>query len=185
MLATGLNQHVAGQLQEARQTYRFVLAIEPRQADALHLLGVSFLDEQPDQAEQLIRQVVACDPRNPLYHTNLGLALRNLRRYEEALAACDKALRLKPDYREAHVNRGLALLSLQRREEAVAAFGAALALNGDFATALKYRGDTLSELGRFEQAIADFDRLLALTPGDVTTLNNRGLALIELKRADE
>ncbi len=185
MLATGLNQHVAGHLQEARQTYRFVLAIEPRQADALHLLGVSFLDEQPDQAEQLIRQAVACDPRNPLYHTNLGLALRNLRRFEEALAACDKALRLKPDYREAHVNRGLALLSLQRREEAVAAFGAALALNGDFVTALKYRGDTLSELGRFEQAIADFDRLLALTPGDVSTLNNRGLALIELKRADE
>lgn len=185
MLATGLNRHLAGHLQEARETYRFILTIEPRQADALHLLGVSFLDEQPGEAEQLIRQAVACDPRNPLYHTNLGLALRNLHRYEEALAMCDKALRLKPDYREAHVNRGLALLSLQRREEAVAAFGAALALNGDFAPALKYRGDTLSELGRFDEAIADFDRLLALTPGDVSTLNNRGLALIELKRIDE
>ena len=74
------------------------------------------------EAEQLIgkRRV---RQRNPLYHTNLGLALRNLHRYEEALAMCDKALRLKPDYREAHVNRGLALLSLQRREEAVAASG--------------------------------------------------------------
>ncbi|MDR3468161.1 MAG: tetratricopeptide repeat protein [Xanthobacteraceae bacterium] len=185
LLAAGLNRHLAGHLQEARETYRFVLAVDPRQADALHLLGVSFLDEQPGQAESFIRQAIACDPRNPLYHTNLGLALRNQQRGEEALATCDKALRLKPDYPEAHVNRGLTLLSLQRREDAVAAFGAALAIQPDLAAALIHRGETLLYLGRFEAAVADYDRLLAVAPDDVGALNNRGLALLELKRVDE
>jgi tetratricopeptide (TPR) repeat protein len=185
LLTAGLAHHRAGNLELARDTYQVVLTIDPRQADALHLLGVTFLNERPSEAESLIRRAISSDRRNPLYYSNLGIALRNQQRFEEALAMYDKALRRKPDYLEAHLNRGVTLRALRRPLDAVAAFGAALALKGDFPAALKFRGDTFHDLRRWAEAVADYDRLLAITPGDAGALNNRGLALLELKRFDE
>jgi tetratricopeptide (TPR) repeat protein len=185
LLTAGLAHYRAGNLQLARDTYNVVLSIDPRQADALHLLGVSYLNERPSEAESLIRRAISSDKRSPLYYSNLGIALRNQQRFEEALAMYDKALRRKPDHLEAHVSRGLTLLALRRTLDAVAAFGAALELKSDFPAALKCRGDTFHDLRRWAEAVADYDRLLAITPGDVAALNNRGLALLELKRFDE
>lgn len=185
LLGAGLAQHQAGNLQRARETYRFILTIDPHQADALHFLGVSFLDDHPGEAEALIRRAISASPRNPLYYANLGLALRRQQRFEDALAMYDKALRRKPDYREAHLNRGLSLLSLQRTADALAAFGRALAHSPNYAEALKFRADALSDLRRFAEALADYDRLIAIVPDDPGTLNNRGMALLELKRHDE
>ena len=185
LLTTGLAQQRAGNLQLARDTYQVVLTIDPRQADALHLLGVTFLNERPCEAESLIRRAISSDRRSPLYYSNLAIALRNQQRFEEALAMYDKALRRRPDCLEAHVNRGLTLLALRRPLDAVAAFGAALQLKSDFPAALKFRGDTYHNLRRWAEAVADYDRLLAITPGDASALNNRGLALLELKRFDE
>lgn len=185
LLKAGVAQHQAGQLQPAREIYRRVLTIDPRQPDALHLLGVSFLDDRPADAEVLIRQAISSGPRNALYYANLGVALRHQGKFDEALAMFDKALRRKSDYAEAHLNRGLTLLSLRRPEEALAAFGRALAHSPDHTAALKYRGDTLSDLRRFAEALADYDRLLKRVPDDVRTLNNRGMALLELRRPGE
>ena len=39
-LAIAVQHHQAGQLQAAEQIYRQILAVDPNQADALHLLGV-------------------------------------------------------------------------------------------------------------------------------------------------
>ena len=39
-LAIAIQHHQAGRLQAAEQIYRQILAVEPNQADALHLLGV-------------------------------------------------------------------------------------------------------------------------------------------------
>jgi tetratricopeptide (TPR) repeat protein len=185
LLTVALAHHRAGNLPLARDTYQVVLTIDPRQADALHLLGVTFLKERPGEAESLIRRAISSDRRSSLYYSNLGVALRNQQRFEEALAMYDKALRRKPDYLDAHVNRGLTLLALRRPLDAIAAFGAALTLKSDFPAALKFRGDVLHDLRRWDEAVADYDRLLAITPGDASALNNRGLALLELKRLDE
>ena len=53
---------------------------------------------------------------------NRGNALRELKRFDEALASYDKALALKPDYAEALINRGNALLELKRFDEALASY---------------------------------------------------------------
>jgi protein O-GlcNAc transferase len=52
--------------------------------------------------------------------------LQGLLRYQDALAAYDQALALKPDYAEAQNNRGEALQQLKRHEEALAAFDRAM-----------------------------------------------------------
>ncbi|MBW7969477.1 tetratricopeptide repeat protein [Bradyrhizobium sp. BR 10289] len=184
LLGRGLALHQAGNLPQARETYRFALSLDPRQPDALHLLGVSFLTEHPGEAEQLIRQAIAASPRNPLYLANLGVALRNQHKFDDALAMFDKALRRKSDYWEAHFHRALTLLAMGRTEEALTALGRAIAHNPDHVGALKYRADILSDLDRFDAALADYDRVIKIMPGHAAALNNRGIVLLRLLRAE-
>jgi predicted TPR repeat methyltransferase len=60
-----------------------------------------------------------------------GNVFERLKRYEEALAAYDKALALEPDLAEAWLARATALRELNRSEEAIAAYRRALECGGD------------------------------------------------------
>jgi tetratricopeptide (TPR) repeat protein len=53
----------------------------------------------------------------PAAHINLGKALPDLKRPEEALAVFDRAITLEPNLAMAHNNRATALLKLKRPEE--------------------------------------------------------------------
>ena len=117
--------------------------------------------------------------------TNRGVALWDLKRFEDALASYDSALAIKPDYAEALNNRGTTLQELKRFEDALASYDRALAIKSDFAEALNGRGITLQGLKRFEEALASYDRALAIKPDFAWALNNRGTTLRELKRFED
>ena len=95
---------------------------------------------------------------------NRGTALKDLKRYEEALASYDRALAIKPGYAEAFYNRGLALQYLHRHQEALASYDRALALKPEYADALYNRGVALQHLRRHEEACRDLERALELKP---------------------
>ena len=60
--------------------------------------------------------------------SNLGPALANLSRQEEALASYEKALAVNPADAEALNNLGIVLKDLKRPEEALASYDGALAI---------------------------------------------------------
>ena len=95
---------------------------------------------------------------------NRGNALRDLKRFDDALASYDRALAIKPDYAEALNNRGVALQELKRFDDALASFDRALAIKPDYAEALNNRGNVLRDLKRFDDALASYDRALAIKP---------------------
>src|SRR5438874_13282659 len=71
-LARGLALHQAGQLDEAAASYRQVLRVEPRQPDALHLLGVTALQSgRLADAESTIRRALAVAPTQPTFWNSL------------------------------------------------------------------------------------------------------------------
>ena len=78
---------------------------------------------------------VAKRPDNARAHNDLGVALGQVGRLEEAIGQCEEALRLKPDYAEAHVNLGVALIHLGRVQEAMAQWEQALRIKPDYAEA--------------------------------------------------
>ena len=99
---SALDLHRNGQIGEAEAQYRQLLKAEPRHADALHLLGVlAHQAGRGDLAVDLIRQAIAVAPQVPGYHYNLGLVLTAQGRLDEAIAACRRALELRPAYAEA------------------------------------------------------------------------------------
>lgn len=185
-LDAAMAHHQNGRLTEAEVIYRRILEVDDRNADALHLLGVVAIQSgQKDLAVDRISKAIAINDTVPTYHSNLGVALKDLGRLEEALAAYDAAVRLAPDYADAQFNRGLLLQSLGRPGDALAAYAAAVLSNPDFAEARYKQGLTLLGLGRFDEALAAFDAVRAVKP-DLAELHfYRGNTLLELGRAGE
>ena len=105
--ASGLAHHQAGRLPQAEACYRKILAGEPRNVNALNLLGVLARQTgQPGTAVDLISKAVALNGRLPELHYNLGNALLDVGRTAEAEASFRRTLALKPDYTAALNNLG-------------------------------------------------------------------------------
>ena len=133
MMEEGFRRYQGGQLAEAEQFFRQVLAVDPRHADALHLLGIiAYQVGQNERAIEIIGKAIEIKPTVAAYHSNQGSALQELGRLDQAVAAFDTALRLKPDYATAYYNKGNALKELGRLEDAVVALNTALRLKPDY-----------------------------------------------------
>jgi tetratricopeptide (TPR) repeat protein/SAM-dependent methyltransferase len=182
----GLRFHRAGKLAEAENLYRQVLAVDPRQPEALHLLGVLAREAgRHDVAAELIGAAIAIDGTIARYHLNLGSVLQDHGRLAEAVAAYESAIRLQPDYALAHYNLAIVLKELGRLEDSIAASGAAIRSKPDFAAAHSNLGNALKEAGRFEEALTAFATAIRIDPDFADAHYNLGNALKEIGRSDD
>ena len=97
---------------------------------------------------------------------NRAAALANAKRFGEALACYDRALKLRPNNVAALYGRATVLRRLKRSEEALANLDHALALKPDFAAALISRGKIVRLQGEIEEAIQCFREAMKLRPDD-------------------
>jgi protein O-GlcNAc transferase len=182
-LERALGLHRAGKLDEADKLYRAFLRSQPGNADALHLLGV--LTQQRGDApggEKLIRQALARNPAQPMFHNNLGKVLGEQAKWEEAAASHRRATDLAPAYAEAQFNLGVALAALNRDAEAEAAYRAAMKLAPHDAKPLNNLGSLLKKAGRLDEAVAMLRQALALDPVHAEALTN--LAYLSMMLGD-
>ena len=114
-----------------------------------------------------------------------GNNLYVLKRYEEALAAYEQAIRLDPNDALAFYNKGGALIELKRHEEALTACEQAIRLDPNDALAYSRKGYTLYELKRYGEALAACEQAIRLDPNLADAYTNKGFALINLKRYEE
>ncbi|KAA0575084.1 tetratricopeptide repeat protein [Azospirillum sp. Sh1] len=186
MLAQAVAHHQAGRLAEAERGYRAVLTAEPRNADALHLLGVVALQSgRAGEAVTLIGKALAQAKGVPDYWDNLGSALSAAGRPDDAVQAHRKAATLDPQGAQRRHNLGNALGVLGHHEEAEQAFAAALALKPDYAKAWYNLGNGHAARHRHGDAVAALDHAVRLVPGMVEAHNNLGDALAMSGRLDE
>jgi predicted O-linked N-acetylglucosamine transferase (SPINDLY family) len=177
-LELAVRHHQAGQLQQAEQLYRQILAQQPKNADALHFLGlIAHQVGQNGHAVDLIRQALALDPKYPGAYSNLGIALQSKGQLDEAIAAYRQAIALKPDHLQAYSNLGLALQFKGQPDQALAAFRQALALNPRQAEIHNNLGVALKDMGRLDEALAACRHALALKPDYVEAHSNLLLTL--------
>jgi tetratricopeptide (TPR) repeat protein len=186
VLTTALARHEAGQLADAAQLYKGILAQERENAEALHLLGV-LRHQQGEHARavKLIGRAVALRPNVPTFHANLAEAYRGLGQLERAADCCRAALRLQPDYPEALGNLGLALQGLGRHAEAAGHFRRALQLRPAFAAAHNNLGISLLELNRGDEALTHFRQAVELDPAFAAAQGNLGQLLLDRGQAAE
>lgn len=166
LLTEAVRLHQQGQLVEAGNLYQSVLAIDPHNGDALHLLGLIALQTQNFQsAAVLMGQAIRHAPDNSLFYCNQGVALKNLNLFHEAIESYNHAIRLKPDYAEAYNNRGVTQKELQFYGDALDSFEQAILHNPLFAEAHSNKGIVLHRQGQLTAALDSFNTAISWQPG--------------------
>jgi serine/threonine-protein kinase len=141
--------------------------------------------KHPEEAARFLSAAVAIRPRSCAVHNNLGNALRDQGKLQEAIAELRTALRLKPDSPVVHNNLGIALDDQGKVEEVIAELRTALRLDPDNPKAHTDLGNALDAGGKLVEAIAEHREALRLKPDEPAAHNNLGRALARQRKVQE
>jgi len=114
---------------------------------------------------------------NSLAHNNLGAALLEAGRNNEALDHFRAAIEIKRDYSQAHNNMGLALAREGRYPEAIESYRRALQFKPDDWLVHFNLAHILSTCGRHEEAFDHYREALKHAPREAALYNSLGNAL--------
>ncbi|HEV2287203.1 MAG TPA: tetratricopeptide repeat protein [Steroidobacteraceae bacterium] len=175
-----------GELAQAENTCRSVLAAHPNNAAALHLLGlVRARGGDRAQGEQFLRRSVELEPTDSRLRLNLATFLRRAGRLEEAERVYRRVLQLAPGERGARHGLVLTLDGLGRDRDAelqCRTLIEAERANPDGWSAL---GFVLANQNRLVEAEGAYRQALALNPGNAALYRRLGSLLAQLERAEE
>ncbi|MGE0363640.1 MAG: tetratricopeptide repeat protein [Vicinamibacterales bacterium] len=117
--------------------------------------------------------------------TNLGAALHDDGRYDEAAGHYRRALAIAPDYVPAANNLGVTLRAMGRVDEAIGVYRDGLRQRGDYPDLHFNLANALLAAGRRDEAAEHFRRASAGEPDSAGAHNNLGTALAEQGRLAE
>lgn len=105
-LQEGLDHQRADRYGQAADAFRDVLKAEPKNANAVHYLGLALwqLTQQPDEALKLMRRSMKLSPDSSVKNHNIAAVYGSLGEIDKATEHYKKSIALKPDYAEAYFN---------------------------------------------------------------------------------
>ena len=121
-------------------------------------------------------------PRFAEAYLNLGLALAQVSRNDEAVGALGKAVALMPSLRGAHLFLAISEYKLNRLEPAATSIRKETTLDASDAQAWMWQGIIDLALGHLTLAVEDLNRASGLDPKNVDILYHRGRAALALSR---
>ncbi len=170
--------HAAGQIDAAQALYKEVLSRSPREAAALHGLGLIAVDEGiADKALPFLITCLQIAPDNAIYRTSLGLAFMKLGKVQDAAAQFLDAANRRPNLAEPRIHLARALARLGRGPEA-------LRILAETAQSFPGRADVWIAKGQEErtqlkpaEAERSLRRALELLPNEASILNDLGVVV--------
>ncbi|MBM3574023.1 MAG: tetratricopeptide repeat protein, partial [Alphaproteobacteria bacterium] len=177
VLASGLALQRAGEEARAARVYRQVLAFDPHQADALHLLGTVERDRgNLDEAARLVERAIVGEPTRAPYYVTLSQVLLARDDIDRALALLRRAAFLDPADGGVLGMIGVAQSQAGNHGLAVPFLSVATSLAPDRADLFLALGEALRFSGRSPQAVPAYERALALGADARATLERLALA---------
>lgn len=185
VLGTALAHHRRGEVGQAEALYKLILARQPRNPDALHLLGMAaHQGGRHMEALSLIQQAIQVNNTVAEYHDHLGVVLIALGRHEEAITALRHTLGMDQKRPNTWIALGRAQMSLSRVQRALESFKTALELDPENVDALSNLGVCYYEMEHLEEAKEKFQAALKRNPAVAAIWNNMGAIQIEQGDAD-
>lgn len=184
-LVQGKEAHLAGRLGRAREAYEQVLAVEPNNIEARHLVGVLDLQEgHAEAAVRRLREVVTEAPEQPKFRLNLALALLESGDIDGARDGFAWVVARQPNHLKAVANLARMEQLQGRHLEAFDMFSKAIALSDQIPELFLNRGVSAVELGRLKEAEADFERALLRAPMSMSAAANLDRAIGGVSRGE-
>ncbi|HEY1923562.1 MAG TPA: tetratricopeptide repeat-containing glycosyltransferase family protein, partial [Tepidisphaeraceae bacterium] len=185
-LQSAMELHRRGKLDEAESLYRQILGREPKNSDALHLLGLVQIQRgQLAAGIGLIYQAIDLAPNIAGYYSNLGPALMDAGRIDEAVTCYQRLVGLEPTNASAFDRLARLMLHLRKTDEAISAAAEAVRLRPDVADYHAHLGSGYSLSGRYSLAVQPYTEALKLDPKNVNHLHDLAVAISETGRREE
>ncbi len=166
-----------------------VLADQPDNTDALHILGaIRLRQNDPATAVDLLSQASRRDGKNPEILANLGAAHRAAGDPERAADILRRAVKIAPHSAAAHLNLANAYADADDNAKAARHYARTVQLAPESLQARRRLADILWAEGELAGAIDQFDALLKRSPEDAEVLNATGALHAEAgneERAEE
>jgi len=145
----------------------------------------ALLEGRADNAAKTLESLVAADPDNPVFRSQLAKTYRKKGDFSRAIAAYRKAVAAAPEDPEARYNLAVTLQEAGHGAEAFEALTEAIREDPSRPEAHNALGIALAQTGRLSEALAEFDKAAAFDPRDARAQNNRGNVLRQMQRPDE
>jgi len=169
----------SGDFEGAQRQARKALALNPKNGDALHCLGLALLGRaQFDVAIRYLSEAAQTKPGEGQIEVDLGAAFIVANRLEEGVRHLRKALELDPNNAGAYFTLGVAAARRGDRQEAIRCWSRAVELNPQNGEAHHNLAIALDEQGHPDQAIEHYRKALRLRP-DAMTEAQLGVALCD------
>jgi len=157
-----------GELDDALAAFRSAAKLDPREPQfQVGIANCHALQGNYSTAETQLHKITQRFPRYALAWLNLGNAVRDQGRVDEALQFYRRAIETDANLLDAHNNLGNALRSLGRFEDAEQAYRRALALQPDYELGLSNLANVLIDRARFTEAEAVCRNALTRAPQSV------------------
>ena len=177
--------HQRGELAQAEDLYRHILARVPDQLDCLNLLGVVAVQTGRSQlAVELIGRAIRLNDKVADFHNNIGEAFRQLGEFDRAAGHFTRAAELEPSFVEAQQNLGDVLRAQDKLDQAAAVYLRILSAQPDLAATHGRLGEVLRRQGKLDAAVVHFRRAATIA-GSAEAYHRLGLALCEQGTLDE
>lgn len=153
----------------------------------LTLLGISSWRQVPifRNEETLWQDTLAKNPDAFEGYNNLAVFLIDKKKYDAAIAMCDRCLKLQPDYWEAYLNMGIAFSAKGENDAAIRSLHQALKFSPGNASANYLLAGLLAGQGKYAEAAALYDRILKNNPRNTTVHVQAGRILIRQGKKKE
>ncbi len=175
----GLLEYARGRYSEALAAYERAERVLPAECEALKKQLGEALDNLANElmwpqdtgsaiyspeAERILPKVVEWLPEKQGAWYRLGAILSLAGRYDEAIAAYQRAIALDPKVAAPHNGLGNVYAQLGRYDEAIAAYQRAIALDPKFAAPHNNLANVFAKLGRFDEARREYQERIRLAP---------------------
>ena len=169
-----------GKLEQAEAILNSLLEANPKDAHALHLLGI--IAHQVGKITlgiQFIQKAIESNPNISLFHSNLGEMHRQLNDVHLSIQCGERAVALDLSSGHALSNLGIAYYDAKRYEQAENCHKRALTLDPTLSSSLNNMGSIYKTYGKANEAIEFYQAAVAASPGYVEALNNLGVLSLQ------
>ena len=180
LLRQALDFHQNKKWSDAKRIYEYILKVDPRNFDALLLLGLMYAEiDNPEKAIAHLLKAVKIDIKSEAASFNLAVAYMTKDQHENAERFFKQVLVINP----LNLKAVIELAGLEMRKGAYQAgaqyYQRAIELDPNDSTVLKDFGDAQRRLGNLDEALQIINRSISLDANNPDALNVLGCIYVD------